>query len=429
MKKTIVIGLLALLVSAGVSAQTSQHWREMLQKVTTNVTMELGGVKIIGDISKPGTVLQYRPDGSLYCGGFGTDGNTLTEGMLVSGEGREIANCPGGWAYSGGFKGDRKEMFGTVYGRDGKVLYMGPFLNDQPTSVYPDTGSVILAMKTFDAEDLDDGSVYIGEYENGKRSGLGVYIWTSGNAWFGHWKESNREGTGFQMNYDGSYMAGTWKDGKYVNPQQQKKAEEEDDPIVKAKIKRRWEDVFNFEKRLHYDRGTYHIGDKEGGIVMRVWGRLPYKCNMYIGGYDYGFQGRGMLMVAEEYNIKGCKDSWVYVGHFDEGNMDGDAAKVYDHDGNLIYYGAFRKDRPEGVYPSRQSYPAYKFEIVNYRNGDKYIGETKNGKRNGMGLYVPENGAAWFGFWNDGSLNGQALLISEDGKYGMGMYRDGKRVK
>ena len=414
-------------VLANVTAQgDNASWRNMLQKVTTNVTMEIGGVKIIGDISKPGMVLQYRPDGSLYCGGFGTDGNTLTEGMLVSGEGREIANCPGGWAYSGGFKGEKKEMFGTVYGRDGKVLYSGPFMNDQPTSMYPDTGSIILAMKTFGADDLSDGSVYVGESESGKRSGLGLYIWTSGGAWFGHWKEDDRDGTGIQMKYDGSYMTGTWKEGKYVDPQHQ---EEEDDPIVRAKLKRRWEDVFNFEKRLQYDRGTYHIGDKEGGVVMRVWGRLPYKCNIYLGGYDYGFQGRGMLMVAEGYDISDCNDGWVYVGHFDEGKKDGDVGKVYDHNGNLIYYGSFRKGKPEGVYPSRQSYPSYKFEIVNYRNGDKYIGETKNGKRNGMGLYVPESGAAWFGYWEDGSLNGQALLISEDGRYGTGMYRDGKRVK
>lgn len=430
MKKFFIGFLLVLSVSAAVSAQeNSERWREMLQKVTTNVTMEIGGMKIIGNIGQGDLVLQYRPDGSLFCGGLGTDGNTLTEGMLVSGEGREIANCPGGWAYSGGFKGDRKEMFGTVYGRDGKVLYMGPFLNDQPTSAYPDTGSMILAMKTFAAEDLSDGGVYVGEFEDGKRSGLGMYIWASGNAWYGHWKEWNREGTGLQMNYDGSYMTGTWKDGKYVDAKQQKQQEEEDDPIVRAKMKRRWEDVFNFEKRMYYDRGTYHIGEKEEGIAMRVWGRLPYKCHVYVGGYDYGFQGNGMMMVAEGYDISNCNDGWVYVGHYDKGEKDGDVGKVYDHEGNLIYYGAFRKGKPVGVYPSKESYPSYKFEIVNYPSGDKYIGETKKGKRQGTGLYVSENGNAWFGHWENGTLNGEGLFMTMDGKYAIGTWSAGKRVR
>lgn len=60
-------------------------------------------------------------------------------------------------------------------------------------------------------------------------------------------------------------------------------------------------------------------------------------------------------------------------------------------------------------------YDAYKFECFSYEGGDKYLGETKDGKRSGYGIYLWENGSIWVGNWSEGERNGYGIYISLEG--------------
>jgi len=45
--------------------------------------------------------------------------------------------------------------------------------------------------------------------------------------------------------------------------------------------------------------------------------------------------------------------------------------------------------------------------LVLFTNGDKFIGEVKDGKKNGLGMYVYADGSAFKGQWTDDQLEGQ----------------------
>ena len=67
----------------------------------------------------------------------------------------------------------------------------------------------------FGASTYVSGGKYVGEYEDDKFNGKGIYIWTDGKKYVGEWKDGKRNGKGAITNpYGGSYE-GEWKDGKF----------------------------------------------------------------------------------------------------------------------------------------------------------------------------------------------------------------------
>ena len=62
---------------------------------------------------------------------------------------------------------------------------------------------------------LMDGSIYEGEFKNGKRHGQGTYTWSDGEVYVGNWKDGSRwNGTTYDKN--GNII------GKFVNGVEQK---------------------------------------------------------------------------------------------------------------------------------------------------------------------------------------------------------------
>ena len=66
------------------------------------------------------------------------------------------------------------------------------------------------------------------------------------------------------------------------------------------------------------------------------------------------------------------------------------------------------------------------FGTMTYTEGDIYIGEFRNGKRNGQGINTWTQGFKYVGGWKDGSQHGQGTLTWPDGRKYVGQYTDGK---
>lgn len=67
-----------------------------------------------------------------------------------------------------------------------------------------------------------------------------------------------------------------------------------------------------------------------------------------------------------------------------------------------------------------------KFEI-NYENGNKYVGEVKNGKRHGYGVFTTFNGITYEGDFKDDKSDGKGTLtISSTGDKYVGEFKDNK---
>src|SRR5271170_787243 len=61
-----------------------------------------------------------------------------------------------------------------------------------------------------------------------------------------------------------------------------------------------------------------------------------------------------------------------------------------------------------------------------FPNGEKYVGEYRDGKSNGKGIHTLPNGLGYVGEFKDGNANGQGTLTSSDGWRCAGEFRDDK---
>jgi hypothetical protein len=64
--------------------------------------------------------------------------------------------------------------------------------------------------------------------------------------------------------------------------------------------------------------------------------------------------------------------------------------------------------------------------IHNIANGEKYVGEYKDDKRNGQGTYTFNNGNEYVGEWRDDERNGQGTFTFADGEKYVGQWKDGQ---
>ena len=65
------------------------------------------------------------------------------------------------------------------------------------------------------------------------------------------------------------------------------------------------------------------------------------------------------------------------------------------------------------------------FGAFNWTNGNKYVGEWKDGEYNGQGTSTWTNGNKYVGEWKDGTRNGQGTFTQANGDKYVGEYKDG----
>ena len=58
---------------------------------------------------------------------------------------------------------------------------------------------------------------YIGEFEDGKRQGLGIFTYKNGNKYVGEFLNGNMDGQGTFTYPNGDKRVGVWKDGKPID--------------------------------------------------------------------------------------------------------------------------------------------------------------------------------------------------------------------
>lgn len=176
------------------------------------------------------------------------------------------------------------------------------------------------------------------------------------------------------------------------------------------------------EKTMEYVNSSFDNGDRykgqkasdgaRTGLGIYKWSDGDY----YLGNFSNSkIDGYGMNLVQDGYNVSNCNDCIVYVGNYSSDNKSGKGT-CYDKNGNLIYYGFFSNNKPDDAYPSTSNYSSYKFKAIDYESGNKYIGETKDGKRSGYGVFVWASGDAWLGNWENDSRKGKGIYLWHNAK-------------
>lgn len=127
------------------------------------------------------------------------------------------------------------------------------------------------------------------------------------------------------------------------------------------------------------------------------------------------------------YGIYIANDGSQWVGQYREGEcifglmIDSSTATI----GSKSFYTVYdltscelKRIHKDGfdVTPDAQQCTPYRFEAMNYANGDRYVGETYNGKRHGYGIYYWNDGKFWYGQYKENIRDGYGILFGEDHK-------------
>jgi antitoxin component YwqK of YwqJK toxin-antitoxin module len=150
---------------------------------------------------------------------------------------------------------------------------------------------------------------------------------------------------------------------------------------------------------------SYHDNGQLFWVVKYVNGETEGEWKQY---YDNG-------QLEEEGKYVNGKEEGEWKSFYDNGNVD--KIEVYE-DGELV-------DEPEGSTGCIKGDCENGQGTYTFTNGNKYVGEYKDGKPNGQGTFTYNDGDKYVGEYKDGKRNGQGTFTYNDGDKYVGEYKDG----
>ena len=139
-------------------------------------------------IQKNGLDIQIWSKNFYYIGYYK---NGLADGIgkLITGNSK----------YLGEFKNDQANGFGIFHNNSKETIYEGYWLND--------------TQNEYGIEKWSDDSIFFGEYSDGKKNGIGIYIWKDGR-YEGEFINNKFEGYGIYFYNKNKIYMGHWEDNK-----------------------------------------------------------------------------------------------------------------------------------------------------------------------------------------------------------------------
>ena len=333
------------------------------------------------------------------------------EGEMKGGEyhGHGVLSYEDGAVYDGEWVEGKREGTGAyTYADEGenKRTYVGEWENDVPkhgvfTNKSKETYEGDFNGWSFEGHGIkryDDKAVYDGEWKNGKRNGIGTYVYgdegENKRTYVGEWKEDRMEGKGLFTYRDKSTYEGDFVDWKKQGHGVYTYSSSHD--VYDGEWQNGNE---NGQGTYTYFDGKQWVGEFKDGKKWTGSGFLHYYSKgellkeTYEGEMKEGqYHGHGVLRY---------EDDAVYDGEWKNGKRDGIGTYVYGDEGEnkRTYVGEWKEDRMEGK------------GLFTYRDKSTYDGDFVNGKRHGHGVYTFPDGKQWIGeFKDDNKWNGSGFL-------------------
>ena len=155
-------------------------------------------------------------------------------------------------------------------------------------------------------------------------------------------------------------------------------------------------DKYFGEHVFGYRSGTGYYESENGSKYFGKW-------------WDNDKHGPGVHLLS---------DGEKYLGDFVKNDAEGYGKRITSI-GN-IYEGGMKKDRHEG-------YGTYVWSEKSQWPGDKYVGQWKEGRRHGFGVYYCADGTTYIGDWLDGKYHGKIVITLKDGDWYEGDCSDNER--
>ena len=268
-----------------------------------------------------------------------------------------------------------------------------------------------------------NGDKYLGNFENGKKSKLGIYYFKNGAKYKGQWENNKLNGYGIYYYANGTIYEGYFKDNKR-----------------------------NGSGILTTSNGDIYESQWENGNISCI-GKIIYKDGKIYEGYikNYKKDSCGTIKYPNGDAFTGIifddslyfgtftrKNGDTYLGYFKDSKMNG-YGKLKNVIKNEVYEGYFNNDKKQGIgkyfYNNGDIYNGYWFDdlrngfgILKYHNGDWYEGMFVKDIKNGIGIYYEKKGDEYYlGEWAQDNKEGVATIYNQNWTY-EGTVKNGVRV-
>ena len=277
---------------------------------------------------------------------------------------------------------------------------------------------------------------YFGEFENGRAHGQGTRTYADGDKYVGEWKDNKYHGQGTFTRTDGSQYVGEWKDDKR-----------------QGQGNRTWSDGSQYigEFKNGKSHGIGHFYRKDGSTMGGLW-----KNDVFLEGYSgYSCLEEIKDPVDSDESSFGSKiynklfaeptkptDKLTYI---DKGRIFSwsDCIGAHTYADGSLYIGEYKDGRRKGlgVWTSKYKYGKQwfvgQYEEDHYwkegqgakiwSDGQKYVGEWKDNKYHGQGTFTRTDGSKYVGEFKDNNYHGQGTYTFADGDKYVGEYKDNER--
>ena len=271
-----------------------------------------------------------------------------------------------------------------------------------------------------------DGTEYIGDMENNKISGKGMYIFPVFNNNENHNSLNNSNNNISKNNL--SINSNSFKDIKNNNKVATSKN------LQSLDINNNVNEIAPESNIVCYYKGDVLNGLRHGfGVYKNKQEDLMYEGE-WVNGLKHGF---GELKIKDMIYIgnfcKGAKHSngklsWIntnnyYEGEFYNNNINGNGYMVWRVEKEK-YIGKWNNNKQEGI--GIQIWYEPKGELKYLKN--RYVGEWKDGLRNGYGVFFYSDGSKYEGQWEDNIKNGFGIFTFSDGTQYAGSFLNDRMV-
>lgn len=258
---------------------------------------------------------------------------------------------------------------------------------------------------------LPDGSVYVGDFNQGEIHGVGVCYYRDGSRYQGEWAHRLPHGKGTRYFPNGQKRTGNWQRGLAIGPNGSFESLAKQEKFVNSNLQLQtgclrgncqdgkgsyaYPDGSRYEGSFRAGKpdgdGVFHYpnGDRYEGRLLRGLrhgnGRLYHEN----GGVTQGPWSQGESVSNQASN-----------GRIQAGCIEGDCRDgygIYVFKDHARYHGDFRNGRPHGQ------------GVVEYPNGEKYEGEMRDGAFAGRGTLSMVDGNEISGYWDNGAYIGRQM--------------------